>query len=58
VLASGFRVPGYPWTPALFVLAAAGAVCSAIASSPRNAAIGVALVLLGIPAFFFWRSRP
>jgi APA family basic amino acid/polyamine antiporter len=58
VLPSGFRVPGYPWTPALFVLAAAGAVYSAIASSPRNAAIGVGLVLLGIPAFLLWRRRP
>ena len=52
-----FRVPGYPVTPALFVLAAAFVVASAIASNPRNAAIGAGLIALGIPAFLFWRRR-
>jgi basic amino acid/polyamine antiporter, APA family len=52
---SGFAVPGYPVTPALFVLAAAFVVFSAIASNPRNAAIGAGLIALGIPAFLYWR---
>lgn len=51
----GFAVPGYPVTPALFVLAAAFVVFSAIASNPKNAAIGAGLIALGIPAFFSWR---
>jgi APA family basic amino acid/polyamine antiporter len=53
----GFSVPGYPVTPALFVLAAAFVVYSAIASNPRNAAVGAGLIALGIPAFLYWRSR-
>jgi APA family basic amino acid/polyamine antiporter len=53
-----FRVPGYPVTPALFVLAAAYVVFSAIASNPKNAAIGAGLIALGIPVFLYWRSRP
>ena len=53
----GFRVPGYPFTPALFVLAAAFVVWSAIQSNPKNAAIGAGLIALGIPAFLYWRSR-
>src|SRR3989442_1334646 len=52
-----FRVPGYPVTPALFVLAAAYVVLSAISSNPRNAAIGAGLIALGIPAFLYWRIR-
>jgi len=52
-----FRVPGYPVTPALFVLAAAYVVYSAIASNPRNAAIGAGLIALGVPAFLYWRRR-
>jgi hypothetical protein len=44
-------------TPALFVLAAAYAVYSAIVSNPRNAAIGAGLIALGIPAFLYWRTR-
>jgi APA family basic amino acid/polyamine antiporter len=55
---SGFRVPGYPITPALFVLAAAFVVVSAIASNPRNALIGAGLIALGVPAFLYWRTRP
>jgi len=57
-LPAPFRVPGYPITPALFVLAAAFVVYSAIASNPRNAAIGAGLIALGIPVFLYWRSRP
>lgn len=55
--APAFRVPGYPYTVALFVLAAAFVVYSAIASNPTNAAIGAGLIALGIPAFLYWRSR-
>ncbi len=54
---TGFGVPGYPVTPALFVVAAGFVVCSAIVSNPRNAAIGTGLIVLGIPAFLYWRSR-
>jgi len=50
-----FRVPGYPITPALFVIAAAYVVISAIASNPKNAAIGAGLIALGVPAFLYWR---
>ena len=52
-----FKVPGYPVTPALFVLAAAFVVYSSIVSNPRNAAIGAGLIALGIPAFLYWRHR-
>ena len=54
---TGFRVPGYPVTPALFVLAAAYVVFSAVASNPKNAAIGAGLIALGVPAFLSWRSH-
>ena len=52
-----FRVPGYPYTVALFVLAAAFVVFSAVASNPGNALFGAGLIGLGVPAFFYWRSR-
>jgi len=55
--ATGFRVPAYPVTVVIFVLAAAYVVFSAIISNPRNAAIGAGLIALGIPAFLYWRSR-
>jgi len=52
-----FRVPGYPLTPALFVLAAAYVVVSVVLSNPKNAALGAALIATGVPVFFYWRRR-
>ncbi len=52
-----YRAWGYPWTPALFVLAAAYVVASSVASNPRNAAIGASLLALGVPVYLFWKAR-
>jgi APA family basic amino acid/polyamine antiporter len=58
-----YRVPGYPWTPLLFVLAAAAIVGNAIyqaildPSKFVHLAIAVVLFVLGLPAYFFWRKR-
>jgi len=62
-LAIPYRVPGYPWTPLLFVLAAAAIVGNAIVVAlldPKqfiNLAIAIALFVLGLPAYWFWRKR-
>jgi APA family basic amino acid/polyamine antiporter len=58
-----YRVPGYPWTPLVFVLAAAAIVGNAIVlafldpAQFKFLAIAIALFLLGLPAYFFWRKR-
>ena len=52
-----FRVPGYPVTPILFVASALALVLNTVAAQPMRAAVGVAAVLLGTPAFYFWRGR-
>ena len=52
-----FRVPGYPWTPLLFIAAAAALVGNTIVSQPGRAAIGIGVVLLGLPVYFVWRVR-
>ncbi len=51
-----FRVPGYPLTPAIFVLAAAVIVGNTIYSQPLQSAIGIGVVLLGAPAYLMWRK--
>ena len=53
-----FRVPGYPWSPVLFVLAAAALVANTIATQPGRAAVGIGVVLLGLPVYFIWRAGP
>ena len=52
---AGFRTPGYPWIPAFFVLAAIYVVLSSIGANVRNAAIGSALLILGVPVYYAWR---
>jgi basic amino acid/polyamine antiporter, APA family len=52
-----FRVPGYPLTPILFIVAAAAIVISTIVDQPKQAAIGIGVVLLGAPAYLVWRAR-
>ena len=52
-----YRVPGYPWTPILFIAAATALVLNTIATQMGRAAIGLGIVLLGTPAYFVWRSR-
>jgi APA family basic amino acid/polyamine antiporter len=50
----GFRVPGYPFTPALFVIASVYVVASSVAANPRNALIGAGLLGLGVPVYAWW----
>ena len=54
---TGYRAVGYPFTPALFVAAAAYVVCSSVLSNPGNALRGTLLLLAGIPVYLFWRRR-
>ncbi|HKW63279.1 MAG TPA: amino acid permease [Candidatus Acidoferrum sp.] len=59
-----YRVPGYPWTPILFVLAAAAIVGNAVIAAfhdPdkfRNLKFATALLVVGLPVYLFWRKRP
>lgn len=55
--ATGFRTPGYPWTPAVFVAASIFVVASSVAANPRNALVGTGLLLLGVPGYLYWRRR-
>ena len=53
-----YRVPGHPWTTMLFVAAEWIVVLSTSVADPKRAAIGFAIALAGLPAYFFWqRSR-
>ncbi len=52
-----FRTPGYPLTPILFALAAALLVANTLYGQTRQAAIGLAVVLLGTPVYYLWRAR-
>ena len=59
-----YRVPGYPWTPILFVLAATAIVGNAVVAAfhdPdqfRNLKFAIALLVVGLPVYLIWRKRP
>ena len=55
--ASGFRLPGYPVTLGLFLLAALYVVVGSIRSNPGNAIRGALLLAGGVPVYLLWRNR-
>jgi APA family basic amino acid/polyamine antiporter len=52
-----YHVPAYPWTPLLFVVASAALVLNTVVADWKDSAIGVGILLLGLPAYLFWRKR-
>jgi APA family basic amino acid/polyamine antiporter len=53
---AGFRVPGYPFTTALFALACALIVAATFYQAPYNSSLGLAILATGIPVYFIWRK--
>ena len=53
----GFRVPGHPFTTALFALACALIVVATFNKNPRESAVGLVILLTGIPVYFLWRGK-
>jgi APA family basic amino acid/polyamine antiporter len=50
-----YRVPAYPYTPIVFIIAAMALVTNTIATQPVRAGVGLGVVFLGAPAYAFWR---
>jgi basic amino acid/polyamine antiporter, APA family len=50
-----YKVWGYPVVPAIFVLFCIGLFFNTIIARPREAIIGMGLILLGIPVYFLLR---
>jgi APA family basic amino acid/polyamine antiporter len=49
-----YRTWGYPLVPLLFVVSSAVIVGNQIAIDPRESAIGLLLVIAGLPVYYFW----
>jgi len=52
-----YKVWGYPVVPAIFILFCIGLFFNTIVTRPREAAIGVILILSGIPVFFYLQRK-
>jgi basic amino acid/polyamine antiporter, APA family len=56
-LARPYRVLGYPVVPVLFVLVALSLLVSTLQTRPRESFMGLGMMGLGIPFYFFWKAR-
>jgi APA family basic amino acid/polyamine antiporter len=54
---SVFLGRGYPVIPALFIAAALAIASVQAAANPRGSALGLGLLLLGLPVYFVWSRR-
>lgn len=52
-----YKVWGYPFVPAVFILFCIGLFFNTIMTRPREAAIGMTLILSGIPVYFFLKRK-
>jgi APA family basic amino acid/polyamine antiporter len=52
-----FRIPGHPITTLFFIAACSGVAFSTVYRYPHDAAIGLGIMLSGIPVYLFWRRR-
>jgi APA family basic amino acid/polyamine antiporter len=54
---SRYRVPLYPFLPAVLVIGALTLVIYSLVQRPTESLYGAATVLSGIPLYYFWRRR-
>jgi APA family basic amino acid/polyamine antiporter len=50
-----YKVPGYPWVPALYVLASTAIMIDLLIVKPAYTWPGLLIVLTGVPVYFLWR---
>jgi basic amino acid/polyamine antiporter, APA family len=56
-LARPYRTWGYPWVPLAFVGVTILLLYQTLISSPRASGIGLVVIVLGVPVFFYWKRR-
>lgn len=56
-LRAGFRVPGHPFTTGAFIISSWLVVGTTVYKYPTNSLLGMAFLLLGLPAYILWRPR-
>jgi len=56
-LARPYRTWGYPVTPVVFIAFAIWLVYNTIVETPQDSAIGAGLILLGLPGYWYWKTR-
>ncbi len=53
----GYRVWGYPFATAFFIIASFAIVVNQIVTDPKEGLFGLSLVLIGLPVYHLWSKR-
>jgi len=52
-----YKVWGYPYVPAFFILFSSAIMINTFFDSPQQSLMGIGLTLLGIPAYLYWKKN-
>jgi len=52
-----YRTIGYPFVPIAFVLGIAALIVSTLIKSPRESLLGLAIIAVGLPFYYYWKRR-
>lgn len=50
-----YRCTGYPWIPGIYVLIGGAWTLNTILTQPKEALVGTAIVLVGVPCYLYWK---
>ncbi len=53
----GFKCPGYPWVPLLYCVICGAWALNTLWRKPVESMAGIGIMLLGTPAYLYWRSQ-
>jgi APA family basic amino acid/polyamine antiporter len=56
-MARPYRTWGYPWVPLVFVGVTLLLLYRTLISAPRASGIGLVVIALGAPFYFYWKGR-
>jgi APA family basic amino acid/polyamine antiporter len=51
-----YRCTGYPWVPGIYVLISGAWTLNTIITRPKEALVGTAIVLIGVPCYLYWKK--
>ena len=52
-----YKVWGYPYVPAFFIIFSSAIMINTFFESPQQSVMGIGLTLLGIPAYLYWKKN-
>jgi len=52
-----YKVWGYPYVPAFFIIFSSAIMVNTFFESPEQSLMGLGLTLLGIPAYLYWKKK-